>query len=72
MNDRTFCTPKKERWISVELTAAEMKLGNSFHDSPTVNITVSVNLNCDRATAEDIMERQLTPEDVINLMANRK
>ena len=59
-----------EKPLQIELTAAEMKLGRN--DKDTISITLSVFMNCDKETMENISDRELDIKDLMTLISNRK
>tara|TARA_R110000823_G_scaffold313855_1_gene441972 strand:- start:171 stop:353 length:183 start_codon:yes stop_codon:yes gene_type:complete len=56
--------------LQIELTAAEIKLVRN--DKDTISITLSVFMNCDKETMENISDRELDIKDLMTLISNRK
>ena len=59
-----------EKPLQIELTAAEIKLVRN--DKDTISITLSVFMNCDKETMENISDRELDIKDLMTLISNRK
>ena len=59
-----------EKPLQIELTAAEIKLASN--DKDTISITLSVFMNCDKETMENISDRELDIKDLMTLISNRK